>query len=66
MRAIQRTDDTVTVELATDELMAAANALNEVLNGPEAIEDWEFQTRMGLDREQAKQVHQGFLGLLPA
>jgi hypothetical protein len=32
---------------------ALQNALNEVLNGPQAIEDWEFQTRMGVTRAEA-------------
>jgi len=47
LRAIQKNGDAVTLELTRDELMAAANALNEVLNGPEAIEEWEFHPRMG-------------------
>jgi hypothetical protein len=32
------------------------NALNEVVNGPQAIEDWEFQTRMGVTRDQARDL----------
>jgi hypothetical protein len=64
MRVIQVNDDALTLELTRDELMAAANALNEVLNGPEAIEDWEFHPRMGLDRDEANRVHDGFLGVL--
>jgi hypothetical protein len=32
---------------------ALQNALNAVLNGPQAIEDWEFQTRMGVTRAEA-------------
>jgi hypothetical protein len=64
MRAIQKNGDAITLELTRDELMAAANALNEVLNGPEAIEEWEFHPRMGLDRDEAGQVHEGFLSVL--
>lgn len=37
-----------------DEILWISNALNEVLNGPEAIEEWEFHTRMGGDRDQVK------------
>lgn len=31
-------------------------ALNEVVNGPQAIDDWEFQTRMGVTRDEAKSL----------
>ena len=34
--------------------MILSNALNEVLHGVEAIEAWEFRTRMGASREEAK------------
>ncbi|WP_040159116.1 hypothetical protein [Nigerium massiliense] len=37
-----------------DELVWINSALNEVLNGPEAIEDWEFHTRMGGDRDEVE------------
>jgi hypothetical protein len=37
-----------------DELLWINGALNEVLNGPEAIEEWEFHTRMGGDRDQVR------------
>lgn len=32
------------------------NALNEVVNRPEAIEEWEFQTRMGVTRDGARDL----------
>ena len=32
------------------------NALNEVVNGPEAIEGWEFQTRMGVTPDRARDL----------
>lgn len=41
-----------------DELRWINNALNEVLNGPAAIEDWEFHALMGGDRDQVR----GLLG----
>lgn len=42
------------IELTADDILAINNALNEVCHGPDAIPDWEFQTRMGVDRESAK------------
>lgn len=42
--------------LATDDLTAIVNALNEVLHGPAALEDWEFETRLGVTRAAALQT----------
>ncbi len=39
-----------------DELILLNNALNEILHGPEAIEDWEFQTRIGSTKEEAESL----------
>jgi hypothetical protein len=39
--------------LDADDRLAIANALNEVLHGPDAIEVSEFQTRIGVDRDAA-------------
>ncbi len=44
----------VTVRLERDELLAVNNALNEVLHGPDAIEDWEFHMRMGVEPSEAR------------
>jgi hypothetical protein len=44
----------VTLRLQRDELVAVNNALNEVLNGPDSIEDWEFHTRMGVEPDEAR------------
>ncbi|HEY0915744.1 MAG TPA: hypothetical protein VGE22_12805 [Solimonas sp.] len=41
------------MDLTFDELVLLSNALNEILNGPGAIDDWEFQTRTGVEREAA-------------
>jgi len=46
---------TVRVLLGEDELALIANALNEVCNGVE-IEDFEFFTRLGADREEAREL----------
>jgi hypothetical protein len=40
------------MDFTRDELVWINNALNEVLSGPNAIEEWEFHTRMGGDRDQ--------------
>jgi hypothetical protein len=45
--------DRTEFQLTRDELGACQNALNEVLHGPEATEEWEFQARMGIDRDAA-------------
>ncbi|MBD3781853.1 MAG: hypothetical protein IE926_02685 [Micrococcales bacterium] len=37
-----------------DELLWVNNALNEVLHGPDAIEEWEFHARMGGDPDQVQ------------
>jgi hypothetical protein len=46
--------DAAQASLTHRDLRVLAQALNEVLNGPEAIEDWEFHTRMGVKRDEAK------------
>jgi hypothetical protein len=43
-------------------VLALNNALNEVLHGPDAIEEWEFATRMGVTREGAKALLASFPG----
>jgi hypothetical protein len=40
--------------LTTTDLRVLTQALNEVLHGPQAIEDWEFHTRIGVTRDEAK------------
>ena len=42
------------MDLGRDELLWTNNAPNEFSNGPEAIEEWEFHTRMGGDRDQVR------------
>ena len=44
---------TARVVLGEDELRLIVNALNEVCNGVE-IEDFEFFTRLGADRDEAR------------
>ncbi len=56
MRVIEQTDTSATVELTRDELRAITQALNEVLNGPDAIEEPEFGTRMGVELAEAERL----------
>ena len=41
------------LELTLEEIATLSNSLNEVCHGPEAIEDWEFETRMGCTKAEA-------------
>lgn len=43
-------------KLNIEELLIINNALNEVCHGPAAIPDWEFETRIGVNRAAAKRV----------
>jgi hypothetical protein len=40
------------MDLTRDELLWINNALSEVLGGPEAIDEWEFHSRMGRTRDE--------------
>ncbi len=42
--------------LSKEELVLVSNALNEVLHGPHAVAEWEFQTRLGVDRQRATEL----------
>lgn len=44
------------MEFTRDELRCINNALNEVLNGPDAIEDWEFHSRLGYTKNQTRDL----------
>lgn len=44
---------TVTIELSLDELNVLKNGLNEICNGPHAIYEEEFDTRVGMPLKQA-------------
>ena len=42
--------------LADDDLLLINNALNEIINGPSAIDESEFQAKTGVEREHAREV----------
>ena len=46
------------MELSRDELLWVSNAMNEVLHGPEAIEEWEFHSRIGGQRRHVQALLQ--------
>jgi hypothetical protein len=43
----------ITVTLSDGEWILVMNALNEVLHGPDAVDDWEFHARLGVQRAEA-------------
>jgi hypothetical protein len=53
MRVIGQQGTKSTIEITREELDVVNNALNWILNGPNSIEDWEFQTVIGVERGEA-------------
>ncbi|MEV0582656.1 hypothetical protein [Nonomuraea sp. NPDC050310] len=45
----------ITVDLSPDDALAINNALNEVCNGIH-LDEWDFHTRMGVERDHARAV----------
>jgi hypothetical protein len=39
--------------LSKDELVLVNNALNEILHGPDSIDEREFHARLGVERQRA-------------
>lgn len=57
MDVMQSNDgDALTLRLQRGELATLNNALNEILNGPDAIPEWEFHTRVGSQRSDALEL----------
>lgn len=59
MRVVESSAAALVVEVSRAELVTINNALNEVLNGPDAIPEWEFQTRMGITTSEARCLLRG-------
>ena len=57
VRVIERGPEGALLAITADELIVLANALNEILHGPDAVEEWEFSTRLGVSREAADALH---------
>jgi hypothetical protein len=53
MRVIGQHGTKSTIEITREELEVVNNALNWILSGPNSIEDWEFQTVIGVERGEA-------------
>jgi hypothetical protein len=56
MELIEANGETVVVRLSHDEIGTLNNALNEILNGPDAIDEWEFHTRVGVTPDEARSL----------
>jgi hypothetical protein len=55
MEIVRKTKNDATMTFTHSELLLLNNALNEVCNGV-AIDDDEFQTRLGIDRKNARKM----------
>ena len=44
----------MSVDLSDDDLALIVNVLNTMCNGGHAIPDWEFQTLIGFERDEAQ------------
>ncbi|MGI8712633.1 MAG: hypothetical protein ACR2NR_05490 [Solirubrobacteraceae bacterium] len=64
VKLLSEDGDEAVVRLSRQELTLLNNALNEVCNGV-AIDDFEFATRLGVGREQAREVLQSISNGLP-
>jgi hypothetical protein len=63
MRVIEKNRDVAAIELTEHELTILSNAINEVCNGPEAIDDWEFGARIGASRQEAEALLEALHGV---
>jgi hypothetical protein len=54
MRVIDQSRDVTILELSKDELTILSNAVNEICNGPGAIDEEQFHTRIGASRQKAE------------
>jgi hypothetical protein len=50
------TDGPLRADLDRVDLVLIANAINEVLHGPDAAEEWEFETRLGATPDEARRL----------
>jgi hypothetical protein len=53
---IQKCIETWASSINKDDLLLINNALNEIINGPDAIADYEFQTRTGVEFKEAEKL----------
>ena len=60
MKTVIATKARVLVSLSTDELLALANSLNEVLNNS-SIDEHDCHTRIGIDYDKLQELHRNLL-----
>jgi predicted negative regulator of RcsB-dependent stress response len=63
MEVLSTNRESATIQLTRKELSILANAINE---SQEAIEEWEFSTRMGAEPAEAEQLRVKLRALLAA
>lgn len=54
MDVVERREEAVVIELTKAELLIVSSAINEISHRPDAIDDWEFHTRIGGSRAEAQ------------
>ena len=54
VRIVEKRSGSILVELTNDDVVIVSNAVNEICHGPDAIEEWEFSTRIGASRDEAE------------
>ena len=52
---VVRNNDRFAIDASAEELRIMSQALNEICNGAH-LQEWDFQTRMGAEREEARAV----------
>jgi hypothetical protein len=54
VRIVQKSDESIVIEFSLSEVALVSNSLNEVCNGPHAVEEWEFGSRLAASRVHAQ------------
>ena len=57
-------NDLPPLQFSRQDLVLLNNALHEILNGPDAIKDWDFHARTGATREEARQLQKRIAALV--
>ena len=61
MKLVKRKNTSMTLEVSEREVRIFSSALNETF---EAVEEWEFSSRIGVDVNEAKRVQQELCAIL--
>lgn len=65
MNVISKTNDTITVELTIDELRLMLSVINEITEGPEALDQADWDMLIGWPRPAATALADQILDVLP-